>query len=271
MVTEFEYVGSMFDEPNEEDTPAESAQTPQQRAQEKVDEFRMHAELCAVFEGARKFDAEVRPGLDANLARDVQRTIGKLEKAKSPDNPVVAPDAAAGAISVLTCGDDDDIGTNHYHISRRPGEVMILRWLAGEQVATFYDRLQAHFDAALKQYREEERQSHGWKQDESTTAYLDALDELKFDMSERYLREPVREEKLFVLSTQTADEMDILHLSFIMNVEPAEIVGDSLAPGDAPTEQDRAWFFKLFSLRGVVGGEERMCFFTYMQKADDLF
>ena len=37
------------------------------------------------------------------------------------------------------------------------------------------------------------------------------------------------------------------------------------------TEQDRAWFFKLFSLRGVVQDVQRMCFFTYLQKAEDTF
>lgn len=261
----------MFDEPNEEDSPAERATTPAQRANEKADEFRTHAELCAVFEGARKFDAQLRPGLDASIARQVQQAIGKLEKTRSPDSPVLRPEHVGSVLSILTCGDGDGLGTNDYHIHRRPGEVMIVRWLAGEQVNSFYDRLQAHFDAALKQYREEERQSHGWKQDEQTTAYLDALDEVKIDMSERYLRKPITEGKLYVLSTQAADEMDIQHLSFIMNVEPAEIVGSNSAPGDAPTEQERAWFFKLFSVRGVVDGEERMCFFTYMQKADDSF
>jgi hypothetical protein len=75
---------------------------------------------------------------------------------------------------------------------------------------------------------------------------------------------------LFVLSTQTADEMDILHLAdVLMGVDAANIVGSASAPGDAPTELDRAWFFKLFSLRGVTRGVERMCFFTFMQKAND--
>ena len=45
----------------------------------------------------------------------------------------------------------------------------------------------------------------------------------------------------------------------------------SAPPEDQPTESDRAWFFKLFSLRCVVEGEERMCFFTYLQKSDDSF
>jgi hypothetical protein len=71
----------MFDEPQED--PAERSIDPAAQAKDKSDEFRMHAELCAVFEGPRKFDAVLRPDLDADLARDVQRTMGRLEKAKS--------------------------------------------------------------------------------------------------------------------------------------------------------------------------------------------
>jgi hypothetical protein len=55
-----------------------------------------------------------------------------------------------------------------------------------------------------------------------------------------------------------------------MNVSAAEIVGDASAPPDAPTERDLAWFFKLFSLRGMVGGSERMCFFAFLQKSDGM-
>ena len=36
-----------------------------------------------------------------------------------------------------------------------------------------------------------------------------------------------------------------------------------------PTERDLAWFFKLFSLRGMVEESERMCFFAFLQKSDD--
>ena len=69
---------------------------------------------------------------------------------------------------------------------------------------------------------------------------------------------------------QSADELDILHLcDYVMGVEAAEIVGKASAPPEEPTERDRGWFFKLFSLRGVSEGEERMCFFAFLQKADD--
>jgi hypothetical protein len=46
-------------------------------------------------------------------------------------------------------------------------------------------------------------------------------------------------------------------------------VGAASAPPEAPTERDRAWFFKLFSLRGMNEGAERLCFFTYLQKTDE--
>src|SRR5207248_2105087 len=129
----------------------------------------------------------------------------------------------------------------------------------------------AHFDAALHQFREEERQSLGWKQDPQTLKYLDALDKIDVRMADRYLREMIRKQRVFVLSDQTADEIDIVHLcDYVMGVPPAEIVGKASAPPeDAATERDRAWFFKLFALRGVVDEVERMCFFAYLQKADD--
>ena len=259
----------MFEEP--EEAPAERATSPAQRAKEKADEFRMHAELCAVFEATRKFGAQIVGGLDATIARDIQRAIGKLEKAKTPDSPVLPETSAADAAALLNRFADKNLSTNDYHIHRRPGEVMMVRWIEGEQVDSFYERLQAHFDAALTQCRDEERQSHGWKQDAPTLAYLDALDAVTINMAERYLREIVRKHSVSALSTQTADEMDILHLGLLMNTDPSDIVGQASAPGEEPTEQDRAWFFKLFSLRGMNEGKERTCFFAYLQKVDEGF
>jgi len=259
----------MFEDESNE-SPAEVPSDPADRAREKTTEFRMHAELAAVFEGHRKFDARLLAGLDAQLARDVQRGVAKLEKAKSPESPVLPPEAADGAAAILDFGDTHQLSSNDYHIHRRPGEVMIVRWLSGEQVDTYYQRFQAHFDAALGHYREEERQSHGWKQDPATLAYLEALDAIDLKMADAYLREPIRTHKLFVLSTQAADEMDILHLcDYLIGVPAEEVVGAASAPPEEPTERDRAWFFKLFSLRGMKGDVERMCFFTYLQKSDD--
>jgi hypothetical protein len=258
----------MFDEPEEE--KPQRPIDPQTRAREKFDEFRMHAELAAVFEGKRKFDAAILDDLPLDLAREIQRSVAKLEKSREAETPVVSPDQAGLARSVLRMPVDRTLSTNDYHIARRPGETLIVRWLAGEEVDSFYERLQAHFDVALSQFREEERQALGWRQEEQTLAYLDALDKLDAKMADRYLRDPIKAHGVFVLSTQTADEIDIVFLcDYVMSVPPAEVVGENSAPPEEPTEQDRAWFFKLFSLRGVVENVERMCFFAFLQKTEE--
>jgi hypothetical protein len=260
----------MFDEP--EDLPADQPTDPAQRAKEKSDYFRVHAELAAVFEGGRKFDAELRFGLDAGVAREIQRSIAKLERSRSPEHPILPPESAEEAAKTLNFHATAGLSTNDYHIHRRPGELMIVRWLEGEQVEAYYQRLQAHVDAALGAYREEERAANEWKSDPDTMAYLKALDELEVNMQERYLRPYIRQHKLFVLSTQTADQLDILYLTeHIMGVSAEELVGAASAPPDNPTDEDRAWFFKMFALRGMRGDVEQMCFFTYLQKTDDSF
>lgn len=260
----------MFEEP--EESPAEFPADPAQRAREKSDEFRMHAELASVFEGPRKFDAQIRTDLDPELARDIQRTMGRLEKAKSADSPVLPVQSMSEAAGLLNLPDIRDRSRNDYHIRRRPGEVIIVRWLAGDEVEAFYERFQAHFDAALEGYRDEERQAQEWKQDPQTLAFLAALDAIDTRMAERYLRDAIRKHNIFVLSTQTADEINIAYLcDYVMGVAAAEIVGPASAPPEEPTERDLAWFFKLFSLRGIVEGTERMCFFTFLQKAEETF
>jgi len=258
----------MFDDTNED--PSETSLDPANRAKEKSDEFRMHAELFAVFEGTRKFDAQIIPGLDAQLARDLQRTFGRLAKAKTPDSPVLPETSVQDAADVLNMAAARELSTNDYHIHRRPGEVMIVRWLAGDQVEAFYERLQAHFDAAMEGFRQDEREAHEWKQDPKMVAYLKALDAIDLKMADRYLREPIREHNLFVLSDQSADELNIAYLSdYIMGTTAAQIVGSASAPPEEPTESDLAWFFKLFSLRGMREGVEQMCFFTFLQKAEE--
>ncbi len=257
----------MFDENDEQKKPR--ATDPASRAKEKADSIRMHAELAAVFEGTRKFDAEVRPGLDPKIARDIQQTMGRLEKARVPETALLPETSAADAARLLDLPAAKSLSVNDYHVHRRPGEVMIVRWLDGEWVDTFYQRLQAQFDVPLDKDREDERQASEWKKDAATLAYLKALDAVKIDLSERYLRSVIREAKVFVLSTQTADEMNIHHLcEYLMDVPSAEVVGDNSAPPDEATDQDRAWFFKLFALRGRKEGVEQMCFFTYLQKTD---
>ncbi|HEX4055789.1 MAG TPA: hypothetical protein VHX86_16110 [Tepidisphaeraceae bacterium] len=257
----------MFDEPNE--SPSEHPLEPKDRAREKSDELRMHAELAAVFEGHRKFDAQIRGGLDFQVARDIQRSFGRLEKSKPVDSPILPETTAVEAAGLLNFPKTLGLSTNDYHIHRRPGEVMIFRWLYGIQVETFYERIQAHFDAALNGYRQEER-ANEWKQDPQMLAYLAALDAVEVRMADRYLRDAVRQHNIFVLSTQTADEINIAYLAdYVMGLSAADIVGPASAPPDDPTERDLAWFFKLFSLRGIGEGIEQMCFFSFLQKSND--
>lgn len=257
------------DEPDE--PKSEIANDPAERAKEKTDEFRMHAEFCAIYEGPRKFDAAILANLDADLAREIQQTIGKLEKAKQPNSPILPPDAAAIAAALLDLPNLRHLSTNDYHVYRRATEVMIVRWLEGDQVAAFYERFQAHFDAAMEGFKEDERQGNAWRQEKSTLAFLDALDAIEAKMADRYLRDLIRKHGLHVLSTQTADELNIAYLAGdVMNVDPSDLVGHAFAPpSDMPSERDLAWFFKLFSLRGMKGDVEQMCFFTFLQKSDE--
>src|ERR1051325_7930624 len=93
----------MFEDPNEgsEEEPAERALHPATAAKDKADQFRMHAELAAVFEGHRKFDAELRPGLDAEMARSLQRTMGKLAKVRIAETALSPPEASDDAAGLL--------------------------------------------------------------------------------------------------------------------------------------------------------------------------
>lgn len=267
---------AMFDEPEDPqgEGSAESARDPKVRARERCDEFRMHAELCAIFEGCRKFDAVVDARFDADAARDLQRLVARLDKARSPESPILPDSVVEAAKDLLRLPEaTDGPTTNDYHVSRRPGEVTIARWLAGPEVESYYERLQAHFDAAINAHREEERSAHGWKQDAATLAYLDALDAAEIRMADRYLRPIIRQHGVCVLSTQTHDEIDILHLcDYLMGVPAAEVVGAASAPPDeGATERDRAWFCRIFALRGMPDGQERMFYFAYLQKAEDSF
>jgi hypothetical protein len=265
----------MFDEPDEPgEQPTERATDPAKRAKEKSDELSMYSVLAAVFEGVRKLDASLVPGLDATVARDVQRAVAKLEKSQSADSPVIpdANNADAAALLAMPANTAAGLSTNDYHIHRRPGETMIVRWLAGDEVETFYTRLQAHFDAGLEGFKEDERQAHAWKQDPDSIAFLDAIERVEVVMADRWLRNPIRKLGIFVQSTQTADEINLAYLTDqVMSVTAAEVVGRASAPPDEPSEQDLAWFYKLYCLRGVTDGTERMCFFAYLQKSDDMF
>ena len=248
--------------------PADRARDPAAAAREQSDGYRLHAEIAAVFEGPRKYDAAITPGLDPDLARDLQRTVGRLGNGIIKDGPVLTGPAAADANRLLQLPTARGLAVNDYHVHRRPGEVMVVRWLAGaDQTDAFYDRLQAHYDAAMDAHKEDERQAYGWRQDPVATAYRAALDGLTVDMPDRYLRDVVRRGKATVMSTLAADEMNIAYLcDHVMGVTVADVVGRAAAPPADPKDRDLAWYFKLFSLRGPG---ERMCFFTFLQKSDD--
>jgi hypothetical protein len=261
------------DDDRDEGGPRKKPADPATRARDKSDEFRMHAELASVFEGTRKFDASV-VALNADVARDIQRAVAKLEKSKPAETPLLMDAASlAEGERLLKLPGTAKLSTNDYHVYLRPGETMVARFLAGKEEADqFYERLQAHFDAGLNHFRQEERSAQEWKQDPQTLAYLDALDAIQMKMADRYIRTALlKVPGAIALSTQTADEMDILYLAdHVMQVPVTEIVaGASAPPEGGATERDRAWFFKLFSLRGVVEGMERMMFFAYLQKTDD--
>jgi hypothetical protein len=257
----------MYEEPDE--SPAEKHIAPADRARDKAEEFRIHAELAAVFEGPRKFDARLHP-LDASLARDLQRAVGKLDKSRKTENALLPPEASSDAAELLNGARSRDLAIGDYHVHRRPGELMIARWIEADQVETFYERLQAHFDAALEGFREEERQTHEWKKDPDTLAYLAALDKIELKMADRYYRDPVRKHRIYCLSTQTADELNIQFLAeLVMGLSIGELVGSASLPPDDPAESDLAWFYKLYALRGMTGDSEQMFFFAYLQKSDD--
>ena len=214
----------MYEDPESE--PTEKASSPKARAAEHADRFRMHAELAAVFEGPRKFDAAIDAHLDADMAREIQRAIGKLEKSREADSPLIPETSANDARTILTWPSRHSLATSDYHIHRRPGEVLIVRWLSGEEVDSFYERLQAHFDAALNAFRDDERSSNEWKQNPETRAYLDALQAIDIKMAERYLRPIIEKHRVFLLTTQVADEMNIAYLTdTVMGVPVAEVVG----------------------------------------------
>ncbi len=258
----------MYEDENEQ--PVEKAKDVQTRAMEALNQFRLHAEIAAIFEGTRKFDAVIRPDLAADVAREIQRAMAKLEKSLEPNIPIIPPAHNDVAAEALSAHHTYDLPTNDYHIHRRPGETMIVRWLEGDEVDAFYGRLQAHFEAMLAHAKEEERLNNEWKQDEQSGQYREVLEKVDIKLPDRWLRDPIKEHKIFVLSTQMADEMNIAFIAeHVMGTDPAEIVGAASAPPDNPTEQDLAWFYKLFMLRGVRDAVEQMCFFTFLQKTDE--
>lgn len=260
----------MFDEPD--DRKAESTRDPALRVQEKLDELRIHADLAGIFEGPRKFGAKLITKVDANLIRDIQQVIAKLDKSKQPGKPFLTPARKLGASMLVESLEAQDVSSGDYHIHRRPGEVMIVRWIKGGDVDTFYQRLQAHMNVAIEQAREDERQALGWKQDAATLAYLDQLDAAELDMQKWWMRDVLRDHELATVRTQTADDLNIAYLTeHIMGLDAADVVGADAAPGEGADESALAWYFKLFALCGSNDGVEHIVFFAFLQKTDDAF
>lgn len=260
----------MYDDPDERKD--DKAAAPELRLKEKLDELRIHADLCAIFEGTRKFDAQVKTDVDANLVRDVQQIVGKLEKSKKPGMPFLTPARALGATTLFESLEVQGVSTGDYHVLRRPGEVMIVRWIKGEQVETFYQRLQAHMDVAIKQTREDERQALAWKNESATNTYLEKLDEAELDMQKWWMRDLLRDHELATVRTQTADEINISYIAdFIMGVGAAALVGEEFAPPGGADDAELAWFFKLFALCGTRDGVEQIVFFVFLQKTEEEF
>jgi hypothetical protein len=263
-------MGGMYDDPDRQKD--DQAGAPALRLKEKLDELRIHADLCAIFEGTRKFDASIRTEIDPNLIRDVQQIVAKLEKSKQPGKPFLTPARALGATSLFESLTEQGVATGDYHVHRRPGEVMILRWIKGPEVETFYQRLQAHMDVAIRQTREDERQALGWKNDPTTNDYLEQLDQAELDMQKWWMRDLLRNHELVTVRTQTADEINISYIAdFIMGVGAAALVGEELAPLSGAEDSELAWFFKLFALCGSNNGVEHIVFFVFLQKTDDEF
>src|SRR4051794_1014643 len=103
----------MFEEPEEDSQ--QRPFNPAERAIAKSDEFRMHAELCAIFEGHRKFDAHIVANLDPQIARDTQKTMGRLEKTRLADTPIVNEEAIPDAAQLLDLPGARGLSTNDYH------------------------------------------------------------------------------------------------------------------------------------------------------------
>jgi hypothetical protein len=269
----------MYEDDDKSDDREETSADPAARAAEKVQELKMHAEFAGIYEGFRKFGCALLTGLDFELVRTLQKGMLRFEKAKVGETPVLEPELWTEATDVLSAASRNSLSLGDYHIHRRPGEVMMVRWLRqdagsdGADADTFYKRLQAHFDAGLEGTLEDERQALGWKGDKATKAYLEKLEGEKVDMAGRYIRDALREHGLFALNTTAADEMNIQYLAeHLMGLEIAELVGKKSAPEDPTDEGQLAWFFKLYALRGMVEGKEHLCFFTYLQKtAEDDF
>ncbi len=124
-------------------------------------------------------------GSTPQLARDMQRAMGRLEKSKSPDSPVLPGPRRR-------CGRPAEPSQSPRPVHQRlphpsPARRSDDRPLAGQgdQVETFYERLQAHFDAALEGFRKTNGRPTNGSKTRKTLAYLAALDAIEVRMADR--------------------------------------------------------------------------------------
>src|SRR5438046_7631163 len=101
--------------------------------------------------------------------------------------------------------------------------------------------MQAHFDVAMEDFKEEQKQAHGWKQDEKTAGFLKALEGVEVKMEERYLREIIKKHKVFVLSTLAADQRSEEHTSELQSLTKLVCrLVLATKQGDEPSEEEQA-------------------------------
>ena len=267
----------MFDDDADE-APARRTD-PEQAARDKLEELRMYAELAAVFEGPRKFDHDLRRDLPSDLAQRLQRGMLTLERAR-PNQVQILPDEQVPlARELLSANDPAGLTCGDYHACVRPGQVVMARWIRGEDFDVFHERLLAHFDAMLAGHIEDEESARAWQGDPSLPKYLESLEKFKPNLADRYLVAFVRSGRVpACLSTHTADELNIAFLAeTVMGLSVPEVVGPQAGAATSdeddddayPDESALAWYFKLYLLRGTVERVPTACFFAFLQKTSN--
>ena len=135
---------------------------------------------------------QLLPGLDPEVAREVQRGMARLEKAKSPDSPVLPQPSAADAAALL------DLPRRprpvhqrlpHPPPARRSDDRPLAPGRAGRDVLRAASGPLRRGPGGVQGGRAAGQE---WKQDPQTLAYLTALDAIEVRMADRYLRDEIR-------------------------------------------------------------------------------
>ena len=145
---------------------------------------------------------------------------------------------------------------------------MIVRWLAGDQVETFYERLQAHFDAALEGFKEDEHQARNGSRTPRrwniSRHWMPGIENGR-QISSR--SDP--QANVFVLSTLSADEMNIAYLPTTSWASLPPRSSAHLGAADEPTDRGSGVVLQAVLASGDGRRGERMCFFAFLQKSDE--